>query len=136
MVSHLLMQKIWITGFFFDTRLHWQFEVEKKILQMCWHIDLLNEVKVRFLFHCWSTFPCSQVTNLFNRSSHIGSHSSCHSIQAIAKFNAWRALLCQGLFIIVIFLVFPHLYCSQFHHRSWCDSQGRHDHSLSSHSHL
>jgi len=31
MVSHLLMQKIWIIGFFFDTRLHWQFEVEKNV---------------------------------------------------------------------------------------------------------
>jgi len=28
------MQKIRITGFFLENRLHWQFEVEKKILQM------------------------------------------------------------------------------------------------------
>ena len=27
------MQKIWIIGFFFEKRLHWQLEVEKKILQ-------------------------------------------------------------------------------------------------------
>ena len=31
--SHLDMQKIRIIGFFFENRLHWQFEVEKKILQ-------------------------------------------------------------------------------------------------------
>jgi hypothetical protein len=24
------MQKIWIIGFFFENRLHWQYEVEKK----------------------------------------------------------------------------------------------------------
>ena len=29
--SHLDMQKIWIIGFFFANRLHWQFEVEKDI---------------------------------------------------------------------------------------------------------
>jgi len=28
MVSHLDMQKIQITGFFFENRLHWQFEVQ------------------------------------------------------------------------------------------------------------
>jgi hypothetical protein len=28
------MQKIRITGFFLENRLHWQFEVEKNILQM------------------------------------------------------------------------------------------------------
>jgi hypothetical protein len=30
-VSQLDMQKIWITGFFFENRLIWQFEVKKKI---------------------------------------------------------------------------------------------------------
>jgi hypothetical protein len=34
MASHLDMQKIWITGLFFENRLHGQYEVEKKILQM------------------------------------------------------------------------------------------------------
>jgi len=28
--SHPVMQKIRIIGFFFENRLHWQFEVEKK----------------------------------------------------------------------------------------------------------
>ena len=27
------MQKIWIIGFIFECRLHWQFEVKKKFLQ-------------------------------------------------------------------------------------------------------
>jgi hypothetical protein len=31
MVSCLDIQKIWIIGFFFENRLHWQFEVEKKL---------------------------------------------------------------------------------------------------------
>jgi len=31
--SHPDMQKIRIIGFFFENRLHWQFEVEKKILR-------------------------------------------------------------------------------------------------------
>jgi len=33
MASHPDMQNIRIIGFFFENRLHWQFEVEKKILQ-------------------------------------------------------------------------------------------------------
>jgi len=31
--SHPDMRKILIIGFFFDNRLHWQFEVEKEFLQ-------------------------------------------------------------------------------------------------------
>jgi hypothetical protein len=33
MASHLDMQEIWITGFFFETRLHGRYEVEKKFYQ-------------------------------------------------------------------------------------------------------
>jgi len=33
MTSYLDMQNIEIIGFFFENKVHWQFEVEKKILQ-------------------------------------------------------------------------------------------------------
>jgi hypothetical protein len=33
MASHPDMQKIQMIGFFFENRLHWQFEVEKNLLK-------------------------------------------------------------------------------------------------------
>ena len=35
MVSHPDMQKIWISGFFFENRLHWQFEVQLLLFTVC-----------------------------------------------------------------------------------------------------
>jgi len=35
MVNHLEMQKIWIIGFFFENRLHWQFQFRLLLLTVC-----------------------------------------------------------------------------------------------------
>jgi len=40
-MSHLNMHKIQIIGFLFENMLHWQYEVEKKILQTEIHCPMM-----------------------------------------------------------------------------------------------
>jgi hypothetical protein len=54
---HPDMQKIRIIGFLFENRLHWQFEVEKKIIQMAVLGYIFIYVKIKHLYvipyMCW-----------------------------------------------------------------------------------
>jgi len=53
MASHLDMQKIWITGFFFENRLHGQYEVEKNFFTNgCFRLHIYLQTN-RTLFGWW-----------------------------------------------------------------------------------
>jgi hypothetical protein len=67
MASHPNMQKIWITRFFLENRLHWQFEVRLLFYSTYPHLDFSTtpDLKLQKPLHCTVLDP---ITSNFKAS--------------------------------------------------------------------
>jgi len=73
MAIHLDVQKIWIIGFFFENKLHWQFEFEKISSNSCFRLHIylcMNNTLIHnslYVFDNWgknfnNNKKCSAIT--------------------------------------------------------------------------